>query len=159
MKLVGYSLTFQKLSMNYDTKELFIQRNGIQGNILSFLTDFLRNIQKRVILNGQSSCWDNINADVSQGSTLGLPLFLIYINDVSDNLQCNPRLFTDDTSLFSTIKVPKRSANGPNNDLKEVNKWAFQWKIGFNADPTKKVQEVNFIRKTTKKIYSKNIFQ
>ena len=48
-------------------------------------------------------------------------LFLIYISDLSDNFQCNPKLFTDNTSLFSTVKVPGRTANNVNNDLKEIN--------------------------------------
>ena len=58
---------------------------------------------------------------------LGPLLFLIYSNDLSDNLQCNPRLFTDNTSLFSSVKVPERTANYVNSDLKGINKWAFQW--------------------------------
>ena len=48
-------------------------------------------------------------------------LFLIYINDWSDNLQFNPKLFADDTSLFSTAKVPERTANNLNNKQKEIN--------------------------------------
>ena len=71
------------------------------------------------------------------------------INDLSDNLQCNPKLFTGDTSLFSTVKVPERTANNLNNGLKEINKWTFQWKMSFNPDPTKQAQEVIFSRKTT----------
>ena len=61
------------------------KRNGISGNLLSLLTDFLRNRKQRVILNGQSSSWANINAGVPQGSILDSLLFLIlYINDLSD---------------------------------------------------------------------------
>ena len=41
-----------------------LKRNGISGNLLSLLTDFLRNRKQRVILNGQSSSWANINAGV-----------------------------------------------------------------------------------------------
>ena len=98
--------------------------------IESLLTDFVRSRRQRVILNGQSSSWININAGVPQGSILGPPLFLKYINDLSDNVQCNLKLFAEDTSLSSTVKVPKRTANNLNNDLKEIKngpsseKWA-----------------------------------
>ena len=64
-----------------------LKRNGISGNLLSLLTDFLRNRKQRVILNGQSSSWANINAGVPQDSILVPLSFLIYINDLSDNLQ------------------------------------------------------------------------
>ena len=130
-----------------------LKRNGISGNLLSLLTDFLRNKNQIVILNGQSSSWTNINACVPQGSIQSPRLSLIYMNDLSDNLQCNPKLFADAMSLFCTVKVPERIANNLNNDLKEINKWAFQWKMNFNPDPTKQVQKVIFSRKTTKKIH------
>ena len=100
--------------------------NGISENLLSLLIDFLRNRKQRLILNGQSSSWANINAGVPNVSILGLLLFLIYINDLSDNLQCNPKLFIHDTPLFSTIKVLERTANNLHNDLKEINRWDFQ---------------------------------
>ena len=109
-----------------------LKRNGISGNLLSLLTDFLRNRKQRVILNGQSSSWVNVNAGVPQGSILGPLLLLKYIKDLSDNLQCNPKLISYDTSLFSTVRVPERTANNLSDDLKEINKWAFQWKMSFN---------------------------
>ena len=114
-----------------------LKRKGISGNLLSLLTDFLRNRKQRVVLNGQSSSWASMNAGVPQGSILGPLLFLICINDLSDIVQSNPKLFADDTSLFSTFKDPERTANNLNNDLKEINKWAFQWKMGFKPDSTK----------------------
>ena len=57
-----------------------LKHNKISGNLLSLVTDFLRKRKKRVILNCQSSSWANIYAGVSQGSILGLLLFLIHIN-------------------------------------------------------------------------------
>ena len=62
---------------------------------------------------------------VPQGSVLGPFLFLIYINDLSDNLISNAKLFADDTSLFSVVHDVNTSAKELNDDLKKVNDWAF----------------------------------
>ena len=53
---------------------------------------------------------------------LGPRFFLIYINDLSDNPPCNPKLFADDTSLFATVKVPEETADNLNDHLKKINK-------------------------------------
>ena len=61
------------------------------------------------------------------------PLFLlICINDLSDGLQCGPKLFVDDTSLFATVHNINKATNDLNNDLNKITKWAFQWKMRFN---------------------------
>ena len=81
---------------------------------------------------------------------MGPLLFLIYINDLTDGLSSNAKLFADDTSLFSVIHDVDASANELNNDLYQINKWAFQWKMSFNPDPSKQTQEIIFSRKTKK---------
>ena len=127
-----------------------LQQNGISGNLLKVLTNFLSNRKQRVVLNGQNSVWTNIEAGVPQGSILGPLLFLIYINDLSDNLASNPKLFADDTSLFSVVENVNVSSRNLNNDLQKITDWAHQWKMNFNPDPTKQAQEVVFSRKTHK---------
>ena len=84
--------------------------------------------------------------------------FIPNIHYLSDNLQCNPKLFTHDASLFSTVQVSDRKANKRSDDLEEINKWTFQWKMSFNSDPTKQAQAVIFCRKSTKKILPKIFF-
>ena len=75
---------------------------------------------------------------------------MVDINDLADGLLSNAKLFADDTSLFSVIHDVGTSANELNNDLYQINKWAFQWKMSFNTDSSKQVQEIIFSRKTKK---------
>ena len=117
---------------------------------MKLLRDFLSYRKQRVVLNGQHSSWDNINAGVPQGSILGPLLFPIYINDLSNNLSPNCKLFADDTSLFSAVNNIYTSATTISQDLKAITNWAFQWKMIFNPDLRKKAQEVTFSRKIKK---------
>ena len=84
--------------------------------------------------------------------------FLIYINDLSDDLSSNPKLFADDTSLFSVVHDKNTSANELNNDLRKISNWAYQWKMSFNPDPLKQAQEVIFPCKMTKTNHPTLIF-
>ena len=77
-----------------------LKQNGISGNLLNVITNFLYQRKQRAALNGQHSSWTNVQAGVPQGSILGPLFFLIYINDLSDGLTSNPKLFADDTSLY-----------------------------------------------------------
>ena len=73
---------------------------------------------------------------------LGPVLFLICINDLPNELKSNVKLFADDTYLFTIVKDINESASILNNDLLLISKWAFNWKMLFNPDPTKPAQEV-----------------
>ena len=86
----------------------------------------------------------------SNRSVLGLLFFLIYINDLSDGLTTNPKLFADDTSLFFVVQNINSTANDLNSDLMKISAWAFQLKMRFNPDPKKQAQEVIFSRKINK---------
>ena len=124
-----------------------LKQNGINGRLLRILENLLNERKQRVVLNGQTSSWSDVLAGVSQGSILGPLLFLIYINDLSDGLQCNPKLFADDTSLFSTVYNITEATNNLNNDLAIITKWAHQWKMSFNPDISKQAHEVIFPHK------------
>ena len=80
-----------------------LQENGISCILQMLLKDFLKSRKQQVVLNGQHSSWRDVNAGVSQGLILGLLLFLVYINNLPNGLKSNPKLFADDTSLFSVI--------------------------------------------------------
>ena len=67
-----------------------LKQNGTAGNLLKTLADFLKDRMQRVVLNGQNSTWVNVKAGVAQGSILNPLLFLICVNDLSENLVSNP---------------------------------------------------------------------
>ena len=71
---------------------LKLKQNGISGNLLKIIEDFLSNRYQRVVLNGQSSGPVAVNTGVSQGPILGTLMFLVYIN-LSTGLSLNPKLF------------------------------------------------------------------
>ena len=81
-----------------------MKQNGVNGNLLETLTNFLNDTKQRVVLNGHHSKWANTEAGVPQGSILGPLLFVIYLNDLPNNLISNSKLFVDDASLFFSNK-------------------------------------------------------
>ena len=70
-----------------------LKQNGISGNLLSTLTDFLSLRKQRVVLNSQLSFCSNIESSIPQGSIFGPLLLMIYTNDLSEDLTTNAKLF------------------------------------------------------------------
>ena len=120
---------------------------GISGELYNLLENYLSDRFQKVLLNGQTSSWRPVLAGVPQGSILGPLLFLIYINDVPNELKSNAKLFADDTSLFNIVKDKTESATILSNKLSEISKWTYDWKMRFNPDPCKPAQEVVFSTK------------
>ena len=104
-------------------------------------------LKQRTVLNGQCSSWGDILAGVPQGSILGPLFFLVYINDLTENLNCNVKLFADNTSLFTVAQEPDEAANHMNHDLGLIRQWAQDWRMSVNPDPQKQAVEVLFSRK------------
>ena len=87
-----------------------LRRCGVSGKLLLLMQSFLSNRKQRTVLNGKTSGGGAIEAGVPQGSILGPLFFLIYINDVTDGLKCNVKLFADDTSIFTVVHDPNAAA-------------------------------------------------
>ena len=84
-----------------------------------------QDIKARGYFNGEEKDYDILN-----------PLtFLIYINDITENIKSNIKFFADDTSLYVTINEDAATATSQlNDDLSQICKWADSWLVKFNAD-------------------------
>ena len=71
---------------------------SVEGKLLKLLENYPTDCQQRVVLNGWTPSWQNVYTGVPQGSVLGALLFLIYINDLPDELTSMCKIFPDDTS-------------------------------------------------------------
>ena len=109
---------------------------GISGSLLSWFSSYLSERRQRVILPGTHSDWNYIYAGVPQGSILGPLLFLLYINDIVNDIGSNIRLFADDTSLFLVVENPDTAAETLNSDLEKITRWANTWLVKFNPAKT-----------------------
>ena len=74
---------------------------GISGQLFGLISSFLSNRWLRVVLGGKSSLEYPVNAGVPQGSILGPTLFLLYINDLPDDVICDIAIYADDNTLCS----------------------------------------------------------
>ena len=75
----------------------------------------------------------------------------MYINDLSNGLQSNPKHFSDGTFLFSIVQGFPTSTASLNNDLTKISEWTLQWKMNFDPDPSKQAQELLFSQKASSK--------
>jgi len=121
-----------------------LKQNGINGNLLNMLEHYLSDRKQRVILNGIESPWESIISGVPQGSVLGPLLFLIYINDLTQNISANIKLFADDSSLFIKVSNVEEAHQTLMGDLNTISAWARLWKMKFNPDISKQAIEVVF---------------
>ena len=71
---------------------------GNSGQIFGLILSYLSNKWLRVALDGKSSQEYPVNVQVSQGSILGPTLFLLYINNLPDDVICNIAVYTDDNN-------------------------------------------------------------
>ena len=106
---------------------------GCSNALTKWFASYLSNRRQRVVLNEQVSEWTFVKAGVPQGSILGPLLFLIYINDIVNELRASVRLFADDTSLYIVVENPNTAALTLYNDLNFITSWAGDWLVNFNA--------------------------
>ena len=102
---------------------------AVRDPLLSWIERYLFNRKQRVVVAGQSSEWANINAGVPQGSVLGPLLFLIYINDLTDESISNPFIYADDAMLSKVVENADASAENLNDNLNRISHWSSKWLV------------------------------
>ena len=93
------------LKKAFDTvfhKRLLLKLNnyGIRGNAYDLLKSYLTNRYQYVCINNNLSILKQIKYGIPQGSILGPPLYIIYVNDFSNAINYNFKLYADDTCLI-----------------------------------------------------------
>ena len=99
--LLDFSKAFDKIN---HLKLLFkLSQHGVKGITLNRIRAFLVGRTHAVVLDWESSSEVPVKSGVPQGSVLGPLLFLLYINDLPQNIQSQVRLFADDTAVYLTV--------------------------------------------------------
>ena len=101
-----------------------LQVYGINGPILEWLSSYLMNRTQKVMYRNLYSSIGNVQAGVPQGSVLGPLLFLLYVNDVADNMVSLCRLYADDNTLQQCSDAICLIEQKHNNDLKTLHEWS-----------------------------------
>ena len=99
---------------------------GISGPTLYWVKSFLSNRTQHVSINGSHSALANVTSGVSQGSVIGPVLFLLSINDITNQIQSNIRLFADDSIVYRDHHILQT-------DIQKLTDWSNKWQMNFNT--------------------------
>ena len=109
---------------------------GIQGDILGWIKSFLRGRTQCVNVDGEQSGWCDVLSGIPQGSVIGPILFVVFINDMPEEVKFNMcKLFADDCKLYGIVE--KFEANTMQQDLDNLQIWSNRWQLPFNATKCK----------------------
>ena len=117
---------------------------GISGQIFGCISSFLSNQKLQVVLDDKSSQEYPVNDEIFQTSILVPTLFLLYINDLPDDVICDIAVYADDTTLYSKCdQAPDllrqlELAFELQSDLQNTVDWGKKW-LDFNAGKTQLV--------------------
>ena len=98
-----------------------------------------------MFLDGKASHEYPVNTGVPQRSILGPTLFLLYINDLPDDVICNIAIYADDTTLYSKcdqasdLRQQLELTFEFESDLQDTVDWGRKWLVHFNAGKTQLV--------------------
>ena len=123
--------TFQKTFDKVPHQRLLLKLKAHGNTVINWIEKWLTHRRQRVIVDGEISNWKSVLSGVSHGSVLGPILFLIYINDLEDDISRKVLKFADGAKLFRKVTndTDKQSLQ---DDLDKLVKWSEKWQMLFN---------------------------
>ena len=104
---------------------------GIRGSTHKWINSWLSGHTQQVVLDGQASDPVPVLSGVPQGSVLGPVLFLIFINDLPDNISSSVCQFVNDCVLYRNIHSLQDCLT-LQEDLTSLGQWEADWQMKFN---------------------------
>nr|VZI20893.1 unnamed protein product [Spirometra erinaceieuropaei] len=110
-----------------------LSRAGVRDKLLMWIRSFLIGSSQAVHVGDQQSAEVAVKSGVPQCSVLGPTLFLVYVNDCANELNCDVAMFADDIKIWSTIRseVDKTRLQ---TSLDHLEQWSKDWLLPFNVN-------------------------
>ena len=129
MIILDFSKAFDRVPHQRLLKK--VHHYGIRGNTHQWISSFLNSRTQQVLVEGQSSEKVPVVSGVPQWSVLGPVLFLMFINDLPDNINSSARLFADDIILYCQIRN-NNDQHLLQEDLDTLATWEKTWGMEFH---------------------------
>ena len=100
---VDFTKAFDKAPYQKLIKKL--EGYEFEGNVVRWIAEWLEDVKERVQLNGHRSGWTEVRSDVPQESVLGSFIFVIFIDDINEEVLCEISKFADDTKIVSRVNT------------------------------------------------------
>ena len=145
---VQYSVLLQKL-----------KNMGFSQQTVQWMNDYLTDRKQKTYANGTTSDLNTITQGVPQGSILGPLLYILYANDIEQNiLKSKVTFYADDTVIYASHKKPKIAMKKVQKDLNRLQKWCDKNGLFINPKKTKFmiVSNRKFDFKNTKHVLNMN---
>ena len=128
---VSHDIILEKLKHQY----------GVDGKLLSFILNYLKDRKQRVVIDGQFSTWQPVLSGVPQGSVLGPTLFVLFINDIVNVLSDDTKvlLYADDMKIWRKVDSAEDQTI-LQNDINRLYRWSVSNKMNFHPSKCKVVQ-------------------
>ena len=128
---VSHDIILQKLKDQY----------GVDGKLLLFILNYLKDRKQRVVIDGQFSTWQPVLSGVPQGSVLGPTLFVLFINDIVNVLSDDTKvlLYADDMKIWRKV-YSAEDQTILQNDINRLYQWSVSNRMNFHPSKCKVVQ-------------------
>ena len=139
MILIDLQKTFDTINHEILIKKM--ECLGFSKGVTLWFKSYLSNRKFKVNLNQFFSEPGNLLCGVPQGSILGPLLFLLYINDMPQSVNCELLLYADDTCLIFQHNDIKEIENQLNKNFSLICDWFVDNKLSihFGEDKTKSI--------------------